>query len=370
MVYLDNAATSFPKPKCVINEVKRCLTQYCGNPGRSSHTMAVEAAARIYNTRELIADFLGIKNCENVVFTPNATYAINLTIKGLITHKCHCILSDIEHNSVLRPMYRCVKELGCEISHFDSDLTVEDAIAPLIRKDTEFIVTTLASNVTGKIIDLKELSDVAQKYNLKLIVDASQFLGHIPLSLENIDCTALCSAGHKALFGIQGSGFTVFNKIPPLPTLAEGGSGIDSFSREMPIMPPERYEPGTLSTPAIASLYAGIGFIRSVGIQRIEEHLEKLTQKLLEILHSEKHVKVYGGANGIVSFNVTGYSSSEVSEILNNYGIATRSGFHCAPLIHQKLGTDISGAVRMSFSYFNKISELDKVYRALRSFLP
>ncbi len=369
MIYLDNAATSFPKPKCVINEVRKCITEYCGNPGRSSHSLAIAAATKIYQTRELLSDFLGVDRCENIVFTPNATYAINLAIKGMITHKCHCILSDIEHNSVLRPMQRCVDELGCELSYYNSDLCPEEAIVPLIRDDTEFIVTTIASNVSGKVIDVRSLSHVAKKHNLRLIIDASQYLGHIALDLKDSYYTVICSAGHKALFGIQGSGFAIFSSGAPINTLAEGGSGIDSFSHYMPILSPERYEPGTQATPAIASLFAGISYVRSIGAQRIAEHLNTLTEKTVEILKSRKNIKVYGAGNGIVSFNATGYSSSILSELLNEYGIATRSGFHCAPSIHRKLGTEYMGAVRISFSYLNKVSELDKLNRALRSIL-
>ncbi len=366
MIYFDNAATSFPKPKEVVREVERCLTQYCGNPGRSSHKMALAAADKIYETRELVADFLGYRSCENVVFTPNATYALNLVIKGLVTHKCHCIVSDLEHNSVLRPLYKVIRERGGDISFFNSDIPLYDSIKSLIRPDTEIIICTLCSNVTGKILDFSDLSFFSKENNLKLILDASQYVGHAPLNLDNRYFTALCSAGHKNLFGIQGSAFTIINDHKLFDTLTEGGSGVDSFSREMPLLLPERYEAGTQATPAIVSLGAGIRFIQDVGINNIENHLSYLTDILIEELKTIEAVELHGANNGIAAFNVKDYPSALVSSYLDEFNIATRSGFHCAPIAHNKLGTNKRGAVRVSLSYFNSESEIHKLIKILK----
>ena len=366
MIYFDNAATSFPKPRSVTSEVIRCLKQYCGNPGRSSHSLAIAAAEKIYETRERLADFIGLEKPENIIFTPNATYALNLAIKGTVTEACHCIISDIEHNSVIRPLYKCTQKYGCEISEFNSDLPLNKAIIPLIRQDTRVIATSIASNVTGKILDIEALSHIAEEYGLKLIVDASQYLGHLPINLKSINYHALCSAGHKALFGIQGSGFTAFKTAENIDTLVEGGSGIDTFSPNMPIVLPERYEAGTLFTPAIASLWAGIGYITDVGIDNISSRIELLTQRVKDILLSFDNITIYGAENGIISFNVGNYPSSYISELLNDNNIATRSGFHCAPLIHRKLGTEKRGAVRISLSYLNTQKECDLLYKALK----
>ena len=367
MIYFDNAATSFPKPKSVIKEVTNCLNRYCGNPGRSSHKLSLAAADKIFETRIMIADFLGWKKCENVIFTPNATYALNLVIKGLINKKCHCIISDLEHNSVIRPLQKMLNKFGGELSVFNTDLPLCQAVESLIRSDTYIIISTLCSNVTGKIIDFKELSGVAKKHNLKLIVDASQYIGHKRLNLNDLYFTALCSAGHKSLFGIQGSAFAIINDYGLFDTLTEGGSGVDSFSQNMPLLLPERYEAGTLSTPAIASLNAGIDFINKVGIDRIEKKLEDMTLLAIDELNTIPSVKLYGADNGIISFNLKNYTSSYVTNLLDKEGFASRSGYHCAPLIHKKLGTEERGAVRISLSYFNNKNEIHALSRTLRT---
>ena len=366
MIYLDNAATSFPKPRDVITEVIKCLETYCGNPGRSSHRLSLAAADKIFEVRDNLSSFLGNKRCENVVFTPNATYALNLVIKGLIDEKCHCIISDLEHNSVIRPTKKRLMELGGELSVFDTEKDVYDAIVPLIRKDTKIIISTLCSNVTGKFVDLIQLSRIAKEYNLMLVLDASQYLGHAPLNLSDIYYTALCSAGHKNLFGIQGSGFALINDCKLFNTMVEGGSGVDSFSEHMPLLLPERYEAGTLSTPAIASLGAGINFINQITVEAIEKKISYLTELIKYELSTIPKISIYGANNGIVSFNLSDYSSSYVSDILDSNGIATRSGFHCAPLIHKKLGTEKRGTVRASLSYFNTEKQIHALIKVLR----
>ena len=366
MIYLDNAATSFPKPKSVIREVTNCLTEYCGNPGRGSHKLALAAADKIFETRSLISDFFGYAKCENVIFTPNATYALNLVIKGIISDKCHCIISDLEHNSVLRPLKKMADKYGVDISVFNTDIPLRESIAPLIRPDTRCIITTLCSNVTGKILDISILSQIAKENNLKLIFDASQYAGHRDINLNGLYFTALCCAGHKNLFGIQGSAFAIINEHELLDTLCEGGSGIDSFAKEMPEMLPERYEAGTLSTPSIASLHAGISFLKRVGIHRVENRINALTSLLYEELSMIPQLTVYGSENGIVSFNLKDHNSSYVSDELDKLGFATRSGFHCAPLVHEKLMTTERGAVRVSLSYFNTIKEIHQLCFALR----
>lgn len=366
MIYLDNAATSFPKPKNVIGEVTRCITRYCGNPGRSSHRLAMAAADKIFETRELIADFLNYKKCENVVFTPNATYALNLVIKGLVKEGCHCIVSDLEHNSVLRPLYKSLEKCHGEMSVFDSSKPVEESLIPLIRPNTKIIISTLCSNVTGSFVNLHDLSAIAKEYGLELILDASQYLGHAPLDLDGIHFTALCSAGHKGLFGIQGSAFAIINCSDLFDTLTEGGSGVDSFSKSMPMLLPERYESGTLPTPAIVGLNAGIRFINEIGISNIEKRLSDLTALLSHELCAIGSITLYGAQSGIAAFNISTYPSSFVSNELDKYDIATRSGFHCAPLIHKKLGTEKTGAIRASLSYFNTENDIYRLRKALR----
>ncbi len=365
MIYFDNAATSFPKPRCVIREVNQCITKYGGNPGRSSHKMSLAAADKIFETREIISAFIGNKKSENVIFTPNATFALNLVIKGLIDKKSHCIISDTEHNSVLRPLYKSLKKHGGDYSIFNSELPLIKAIESLIRDETDIIICSLCSNVTGKSIDLVELSDIARRHELKLILDASQYVGHLDLDLSNIHYSALCSAGHKSLFGIQGSGFAVINDCKLFDTMVEGGSGVDTFSEVMPLLLPERYEAGTLATPAIASLGAGVKYLSDFGMSNVESKLYSLTQILKDELSSIPGLSLYGANNGIASFNIRDLPSSYVSEILDRSNIATRSGFHCSPLIHNRLGTKDRGAVRVSLSIFNTELEIHKLIKVL-----
>lgn len=366
MIYLDNAATSYPKPKSVLDEITRCLKFYCGNPGRSSHKLSLAAADKIYEARESIAGFLQYEKSENIIFVPSATFGLNMVIKGLVTKECHCIISDLEHNSVIRPLAKTLKKLSGSISVFDSNLTLKEAIIPLIKKDTRLVISTLCSNVTGKIINFKELSQICRSNNLKLIIDASQYLGHIQLDLKDSYFTAICCAGHKNLFGIQGSAFTVINDAELFDTLLEGGTGIDTFSDEMPIMLPERYEAGTMPTPAIVSLGKGINFINEVGMDQIEKALSKHTNILRNELTEIRNLTLYGADNGIAAFNLKNIHSSYISKALDKYGICTRSGFHCAPLIHKKMGTEAIGAIRVSLSYFNTETDIYKLVNALK----
>jgi selenocysteine lyase/cysteine desulfurase len=268
---------------------------------------------------------------------------------------------------VLRPLYKCVEKYGVKLSFFNADIPIREAITPLIQSDTKFIISTLSSNVTGKTIEPHELANVAKENNLKLILDASQYLGHKNLDLKDMHFSALCCAGHKSLFGIQGSSFVIINDTDLIDPLCEGGSGIDSFAHEMPVWLPERFEAGTLSTPSIGSLYAGIEFIKNLGIEAIEKKLSHLTSLSTDMLRSNENITLYGAENGIMAFNLKNYNSSYVSDMLDKVGIATRSGFHCAPIVHEALGTTERGAVRVSFSYFNSEQDIYRLAKALES---
>ncbi len=366
MIYLDNAATTFPKPKTVADEVCKCISEYCGNPGRSSHTLSTKTAEKVYDTREKICEFLNFDRPENIVFTQNATMALNIAIKTAIIPGSHVLISDIEHNSVYRPIYKLAKQGKIEYDIFSSSDKLEENIKKLLKTNTKFIVSTLSSNVTGQKIPLKELSRLAKKYGLFLIIDASQLSGHTSINLAEHPCDILCTAGHKGLFGIQGSAFILFRKWLSGETFADGGSGIDSFDPEMPDYLPERYEAGTLSTPAIISLSAGIDFINNVGICAVEDKIKYLQSKYADILSSNKDIILYEYDNGVISFNFKCLSPELVSEELNRCGICTRAGFHCAPMAHKSLGTEKSGTVRISLSYFNAANECDLFYKALK----
>ena len=366
MIYLDNAATTFPKPGRVIDAVNTCLKKYCGNPGRSAHRLSVRASEEIYAVREAVSTLIGAEKTEGVVFTYNATHALNLAIKTKITEKCHVLVSDVEHNSVIRPLEKLKSTLGVDYSLFSSD-SPEESISALVRDDTRFIISTLASNVTGEKIPLDKLSLLAERYDLGLIVDASQAIGHTDINLMKTPCDVLCAPAHKALFGIQGCGFAVFADTKRSDSFIEGGSGSDSINTEMPELLPEGYEAGTLSTPAIAALGGGISFINDVGIGEIERKLCKMTDMLKERIISVKGTVLYPSCGGIVSFNLRGYPSAVVARELDKYGICVRGGLHCAPSAHRRLATLDKGTVRLSLSYLNSERELDGFYKALRN---
>ena len=369
MIYLDNAATSFPKPKSVISETVNCIKKYCANSGRSSHKLAIKTSEEIYRAREAVSNFLSLGIAENVCFTTNATYALNIAIKTLITAPCHILISDIEHNSVLRPIHKLKESLNIEYSCFSTDVDIEKNIESQIKDSTRAIICNLTSNVTGAEIPIKILSSISKKHGLQLIADASQIIGHKAISIKESPCDALCAPAHKGLFGIQGCGFVAFGKTVPKESLIEGGSGNESLKLKMPELPPEHFEAGTLPTPAIVALRAGIEYINDYGIENIEKRLESLTELFKERIAEFKKIEIFGAKNGIISFRVKGYPSSYISEKLNEYDIYTRSGLHCAPLMHKKLGTTDTGLVRVSLSCMTKKSDADGIYSALKNIL-
>lgn len=360
MTYFDNGATTYPKPKSVISSVNYCIKRIGGNPSRSTHKLSMLASEEVYKTRECIAKMLNVSTPENIVFTYNATYALNLAIKTLVREKCHIIISDVEHNSVLRPLEYLKKQLKIEYDKFDSDESLDKAIPKLIRPDTRFIISTLASNVSGKEIDYNSLSMLAKKHSLKLIVDASQILGHKTIDLKKYECDALCAPGHKALFGIQGSGFACFKSNIREGDFVEGGSGSDSFNTEMPIYLPEGYEAGTLGTVGIVALRSGIEFVTDIGYDNIEHHLNKIRMFIEHEISRNPAVIIYPSYGGNLIFNLKERTSMESALILDQNNICTRGGYHCAPLAHEKLGTSNTGVVRASFSIMNTMREAEE----------
>lgn len=369
MTYLDNAATTFPKPESVVRKTEECITKYCANSGRSAHSLAIKTDEEIFYTREAIASFLSFPKPERVCFTTNATYALNIAVKSFITRKCHVIISDIEHNSILRPLRSLKEKIGIEYSTFSTDGNIEDNIKSKIRSDTYAIITTLCSNVTGKQIPLKILSRVAKNHQLKLIVDASQLIGHKKIDISKTPCDVLCAPGHKGLFGIQGVGFAVFVTAPPYKTIIEGGSGNNSHSPYMPKALPERFEAGTLPAPSIVSLGAGIDFINEFGISEIEKRMNFLTDLFANTIEKHKSIDVYAKENGIISFGIKNVSSHSLARMLSDKGICTRSGLHCAPSAHIKLGTEKNGLVRVSLSIFNDENDAKALSLALDEIL-
>ncbi len=367
MIYFDNAATTLPKPKCVVKEVNKCIRHYCGNPGRSTHIYALKSSEEIYRARESVTELFNFNSPENVVFTQNATHGLNIAIKGLVNDKMDVIISDLEHNSVIRPLSKAVSKHNGTISVYNSDIDLEKAILPLIKDNTRVLISTLSSNVTGKVINPYTLSKIAQRHHLKLILDASQYAGHLPLDLSRCKFDCLIAPGHKALFGLQGSGILVMSGDSNVDTLIEGGGGYDTLNADMPTLLPERFEAGTPPTPSIVGLRCGIDYILSKGQENISFKLDKLTKRAYEVLSELNSTQIYGAENGIVSFKIGNVPSSITADMLSKNGIACRSGLHCSPLIHEKLGTVNGGLVRISFSYFNSVKEIDKLYKVLKS---
>ncbi len=359
IIYFDNAATSFPKPKCVIDAVIGCLNDYCGNPSRSSHSLSLRASEAVYAARCTVADFFECTSEENVVFTQNATHALNIAIKTLITEPCHIITSDIEHNSVIRPLEMQRRKIGISYSIFNSDADIEAEILRLKKKNTKFVISTACSNVSGRAVDINALSRVCQKAGLGLIIDASQAAGHFPISMKKNEFSAVCAPSHKSLFGIQGGGFVIFGNMYPRETFMEGGSGSYSISKIMPAELPDMLEAGTPNVPACVALTKGIEFIKMVGLDEINYKIKRIRDTVNERLLNISNIKILNSEGAIIAFNLADIPSSKTAALLDAAGICSRSGLHCSPSAHKKYGTISQGAIRLSFSYFNSIREAD-----------
>ena len=368
MIYLDNAATSFPKPKCVYKRLRDCLTNAVGNPGRASHKASLLAAEEIFDTREALCELFSFPYPERIVFTQNATYALNMAIRALNPRPRHVIYSDREHNSVIRPIEALAAE-GCAHSVFPMGADILASMEGALREDTDLLVLTLCSNVTGECTSLSAIREFRKRHpKIRVILDGAQFVGHLPLTVDSALCDVLCAPGHKALFGLQGTGFAVFATEGCYTPFAYGGSGNESESADMPMLLPERMEAGTLATPAIATLNAGTRFILNVGIETVKNKIEGLTAQIYERLDALKDFKLLNkNGHGIVSFLSEKATASAIASFLDGRGIAVRSGLHCAPLVHKAL-TNGKGAVRISVSYLNRERDADRLYRTLKDF--
>ncbi|MFA6948420.1 MAG: aminotransferase class V-fold PLP-dependent enzyme [Eubacteriales bacterium] len=380
MIYFDNAATTFPKPRGVRDEVARCLREYCGNPGRGAHRLSLAAAEKVYDTRRAAAALLGSDAPENVVFTLNTTYALNIALKSLIPPRCHVVISSLEHNSVYRAV-RAMGESGVEYTVLDiPDISLPygkfcdvfmDRLRTAVRPDTKAVAMTHVSNLVPIRLPAERVGAFCAERGLRFILDAAQSAGIYDIDITSMNIDAVCAPGHKALYGPQGVGMAVFNPkyrdVHALPTIIEGGSGVNSAEPVMPAFLPERFEAGTLPTPAIAGLCEGIRFVSGVGTANIRAQLEYLGEYMtrgLTKLGAVVYAPQYYGES--VLFNVPDMTCTEASRRLDDAGICTRPGLHCAPLGHKTLATG-DGAVRASFSYFNTTREIDAMLREMRS---
>ena len=374
MIYLDNAATTFPKPEAVYNAMMDCMKNYCANPGRAGHKLAMKAAREIYDTRENIAKLFNIDNPMNIVFTNNATDSLNLAIKGVVNKGDHIITTSMEHNSVIRPI-KALEKVGVENTIVQCDdqgfLNIDD-LEKAIKPNTKLIVTTHASNVCGTLIDIKSISEIANKHNILYLIDASQTVGVYDIDLKDIKADMLAAPGHKGLLGPQGTGILYIREGLNIGILKEGGTGSRSEDLFQPDLLPDKYESGTHNTPGIVGLNEGVKFIFKEGIDKIKEHEEELCKYMLERLEEVPNIKIYGPKDAnkrasVISINIGNMDSGEITFLLDSeYNIATRSGIHCAPLAHKTLGTLEQGAVRFSIGYFNTKEEIDKAINALK----
>lgn len=375
MIYLDNAATTFPKPRNVTREMAHCMRSYCGNPGRGSHALSLAAAEKIYECRALAAELFEAPSPEHTVFCLNTTMAINTVIKGWLCAGDHVLLSDMEHNAVYRPIYKLAARgvisydifptypLEPDASHTRICRAIEERIKP----NTKMLICAHASNICSAVLPIAEIGALCKRRGILFAVDAAQSAGHIPIQMKQMGIDALCLPGHKGLLGPQGCGMLLLGEDARMDTLIEGGSGVSSLDGNMPDESPERYEAGTLPTPAIVGLCEGLCELRRRGVETVGAHTRALYAYLAERLQEMPHVTVYAGhhAGAVLLFNCEELSADSVGAALDRAGICVRAGYHCSALGHRTLKTPSGGAVRVSTGIFNTTSHLDSLVNAI-----
>ena len=372
LIYLDNAATTLHKPPQVAEAVKNAILT-AGNAARGAHGASMQASRTVFETRQKLARLLGCPQADHVVFTANSTMALNIAIQGILSPEDHAISTDLEHNSVLRPLY-ALQEQGMGLDFVRADqqgnIRYED-FAPLFRSNTKAVVCTHASNLTGNMLDIARIAEIAHAHGALLIVDASQTAGTVPIDMTALGVDILCFTGHKGLMGPQGTGGLCIRPGVDIRPLLRGGSGIHSFDRHQPEAYPTRLEAGTLNSHGIAGLDAAADYLLEVGVETIHQKEQALMRRFYEGVQHIDGVTIYGDFSpsqraAIVALNIRDYDSAEISDVLSaDYGIATRPGAHCAPRMHEALGTVQQGAVRFSFSAFNTEEEIDAAIAAV-----
>lgn len=373
MIYMDNAATTMRKPEVVIEAVVNAMNSM-GNAGRGAHAASLSASRVIYNTRESLAHFFGAEDPKQIVFTNNSTESLNIAIKGILEPGDHAVTTMLEHNSVLRPLYEMEKR-GVSLTIVKSDakgrISYEE-LEEAIQENTKAIICTNGSNLTGNYVDVKRVGEIAKRKGVLLVVDASQTAGVYPIHVQDMNIDILCFTGHKSLLGPQGTGGMYVRTGLQLKPLKSGGSGVQTYSKHHPYDMPTALEAGTLNGHGIAGLGAAIAYLEEEGIDNIRE---KELQHMWHFYNGVKDIpgiKIYGDFDTeircpIVTLNIGDYDSSEVSdELLMTYGISTRPGAHCAPLMHEALGTVEQGAVRFSFSHYNTEEEIETAIAAIK----
>lgn len=373
MIYLDNAATTMHKPKEVIDAVVEAMTSL-GNAGRGANEASLSAARIIYGAREKLCRFFNGEDPRQIVFTSNSTESLNIAVKGLLEPGDHVITTMLEHNSVLRPLYEMEKK-GVALTIIKADkkgrFSLEEMEAA-IRPETKMIVCTNGSNLTGNYVDIGKVGEMAHRHDVLFVVDASQTAGVFPIDVRNMQVDVLCFTGHKGLLGPQGTGGMYVREGLAIRPLKSGGSGVQTYSKTHPREMPTALEAGTLNGHGIAGLRAAVEYIEKTGLDNIRAKEQELMWRFYEGVKEIPGVTVYGDFHSrercaIVSLNIGDYDSSEVSDaLLTEYGISTRPGGHCAPLMHEALGTVEQGAVRFSFAHSNTEEEVDIAINAVR----
>jgi cysteine desulfurase family protein len=374
MIYLDNAATSWPKPESVYQAMDGFLRKNAGSPGRGSHSMSLAAAEMVEEARMLISRLINAPEKERIIFTLNCTDALNLGLKGLLKPGDHVITSCIEHNSIVRPLTKLERQ-GVKVTRIPPSVetgvvSLRDVEGAIIR-ETKLVVIIHASNVTGVIQPIKEYGIVARQHNLIFMVDAAQSAGKYPIDVQANNIDLLAFAGHKGLFGPPGTGGLYVGSRVDLDSLREGGTGVYSEQEEQPTVLPYRYESGTLNSVGISGLGAGLKYIFSEGLEKISAHEQYLTGRLFEGLSNIPGLTVYRAKDGskqapVISFNIEGYEPAEVGIILDQaFDIKVRAGLHCSPAAHKTLGTYPLGTIRLSPGHFNTDDEISSILQAL-----
>ena len=375
MIYLDNAATTVDKPQCVTDAVVQAMC-HMGNAGRGAHDASLDASRIIFETRMKLAELFHADGPEQVAFTANSTEALNMAIQGIFNPKDHVITTQLEHNSVLRPLYH-MEEQGVELTILEADADGNISYGELeaaVRENTRAVVCTHASNLTGNMIDLERVGQICRRRGILLIVDASQSAGVYPVDMQAMNIDVLCFTGHKGLMGPQGTGGICVRKGLSIRPLLMGGSGVHSYQKSHPSEMPTALEAGTLNGHGIAGLHAALSYLEEMGMEQLRKQEMELMWLFYDGVASLPGVTVYGDFSDrtmnrapIVTLNIGSYDSGEVSdELYVRYGISTRAGAHCAPLMHQALKTVEQGAVRFSFSHRNTKDEVLEAVRAVQ----
>lgn len=375
VTYLDNAASSWPKPPQVKEVMIEVIDEYAANPGRGGHALAMKASKALFRTRVQLARLFGIENPNNLFFYQNATQALNQAIKGFLQPGDHVVTSSIEHNSVRRPLEYLRAKLGIEITYVtprEDQLFYAEDFAQAFRTETKLLVVSHASNLTGVILPIQELGELCERHKLTFLVDASQTAGVLPIDVNKMKIDMLAFPGHKGLYGPQGTGCLFARDEIILEPLIHGGTGSQSEAIEQPTTRPDRYESGTANTVGIAGLGAGVSFVLETGIEQIHHQEWSLTKMAIEELMKIDGVEIYGPdlsieRVGLVAFNVQGADASEIAFILDQqYQIAVRAGYHCTPLGHETAGTEKRGAVRASFGVYNDETDVGRLISAIK----